>query len=177
MLAIVPAGNAACTSGAKQVFSQFGDANYYSLLANGGFESGSTSWTTAGRAAVVGGNETFSLAGGGSHSLSLPVGASATSARFCIASDTPLARFVMRVPSGTNGVLRLDAIVDGRPPLSVGSVSARSANWAPSPQVKLWLTNFAFLAPTGTITIRLRVTATTGTWLVDDFFLDPFKKG
>ena len=176
LLAIVPAADASCTSGAKQVFSQFGDLNYYSLLPNGGFESGKTSWTTTGTAAVVAGSEPFALSGKGTSSLSLPTGTSATSSAFCIASDTPLARFVMRLGSGTTGSLRLDAVV-GSLVLPLGTVTSNSTSWAPSPQIKLWLTNFAFLAPSGEITIRLRATATSGSWQVDDFFLDPFKKG
>ena len=176
MLAVVPAANATCTAGAKQVFSQFGDANYYSLLPNGGFESGKASWTAVGGAAVVAGNETFALSGKGANSLSLPAGASATSVAFCIAADTPLARFVMRLKSGYD---RLAAPRrGGRQPGAAARRPSRGRppTWAPSPQIRLWLTNFAFLAPNGEITIQLRATATSGSWLVDDFFLDPFKK-
>jgi hypothetical protein len=175
MLVIVPAANATCTSGAKPIFSQFGDANYYLLLPNGGFESGKASWTATGGAAVVPGNETFALAGKGDNSLSLPAGASATSSTFCITADTPLARFVMRLKSGTTGSLRLDAMI-GSLAFPLGTVTSTSTAWAPSPQVRIWLTNFASLARSGEITIQLRATATSGSWLVDDFFLDPFKK-
>jgi hypothetical protein len=177
LLVAAPAADASCVSGAKQVFSQFGDANYYSPLPNGGFESGKTSWATTGAAAVVAGNQPFALSGSGkgTSSLSLPSGSSATSSTFCITKDTPLARFVMRLRSGTAGALRLDAVV-GSLVLSLGTVTSNSTTWAPSPQIRVWLTNFALLSPSGEVNIRLRATATSGAWQVDDFFLDPFKK-
>jgi hypothetical protein len=174
-LMVVPAANADCTPGAKQVFAPWGDANFYSLLPNGGFESGKIFWTLTGGAAVVAGSEPFALSGKGASSLSLPLGASATSPVFCIQSNTPLMRFVSRLATGASGTLRLDAVVAGVP-MSLGSISGSSTTWAPSPQVKLWLTNFMWLAPSGSINIQFRATATAGAWMLDDVYLDPLKR-
>jgi hypothetical protein len=174
-LALAPAASANCTPGAKPVFASWGDANYYSLLPNGGFESGKNGWTTSGGATVVAGNEPFSLSGRGASAMSLPLGASATSPMFCIEANTPLMRFVRRLAAGSSGTLRLDAILNGVP-MSLGSISGSSTTWAPSPQVNLWLANYARLAPSGQICIQFRVTATAGSWLIDDVYLDPLKR-
>src|SRR4051794_1792968 len=120
LLALAPAASANCTPGAKPVFASWGDANYYSLLPNGGFESGKNGWTTSGGATVVAGNEPFSLSGRGASAMSLPLGASATSPMFCIEANTPLMRFVRRLAAGSSGTLRLDAILNGVP-MSLGS--------------------------------------------------------
>src|SRR5262245_33496686 len=134
LFALAPGASAAnCTAGAKQVFAPWGDANYYSLLPNGGFESGKNGWTTTGAATVVAGNEPFNLSGKGAYSMSLPVGSSATSPSFCIESKTPLMRFVSRLAAGSSGTLRLDAVVNGLP-MSLGTVSGSSTTWSPSPQ-------------------------------------------
>jgi hypothetical protein len=175
LLTVAPAASANCTPGAKQVFAPWGDANYYSLLPNGGFESGKAGWAVSGGAMVVTGNEPFNLSGKGVSALSVPLGGSATSPTFCIQSKTPLMRFVSRLAAGTSGTLRLDAVVNGLP-MSLGSVAGSSTTWAPSRQVNMWLSNFAWLAPSGEITIQFRVTATAGSWLIDDVFLDPLKR-
>ena len=169
------AGAKECAPGAKQTFAQFGDANFYTLLPNGGFESGRSLWTTTGSAAVVTGNESFGLAGTGTSSLRLPPGSSATSPVFCIQSSTPTMRFVQRLSSGGSGTLRLDAVIGGVP-LGLGTVSASSTSWTPSPIVSLWVAAMAPLAPQGALDIQFRVTATAGTWQIDDVYLDPLKR-
>lgn len=175
-LAMAPAAGAMqCAPGAQQVFAQFGDASYYTLLPNGGFESGKTAWTTTGSATVAVGNEPFNLSGKGASSLTLPAGASATSPVFCIQAKTPTMRFVRRLAAGAGGTLRLDAVVAGVP-LSLGTISGTSTAWAPSPVVNLWLSSFTVLAPQGALDIQFRVTAISGTWQIDDVFLDPLKR-
>lgn len=175
VLGVVPASQAACTAGGSQVFSRWGDLNYYSLLPNGGFESGKNQWTLAGTASVASGNESFELAGDGSWSLSLPAGSSALSPSFCIESATPLVRWVQRLASGTTGTLAVDALVNGTA-YRLATVTGTSTVWAPSPQVGIWLSSFSALTGTGSLTAQLRIAAASGSWRVDDVYLDPLKR-
>src|SRR3954462_2174724 len=62
----------------SQPFARFGDNASYTPVPGGSFEGGNGGWSLSGGAKVVSGNESFNVVGG-SHSLSLPAGATATS--------------------------------------------------------------------------------------------------
>lgn len=172
--------NAGCVGGSSQAFKQFGDLNYYSLIANGGFESTTPAWAFSGGAAVVNGNETFYLNNRNDRrSASLPAGASATSPAFCIQADTPLSRFVARTGSGSGASLRVDLVC----PLLLGGTAvvtaARfggSSAWAPTPQIPMLACLVTGGTPLTSATIQVRIVAESGCWHLDDFYLDPYKK-
>src|SRR5581483_1428137 len=95
-----PAGAAlgvACPDPNSQVFMPWGDPSFFAYMPNGGFESGSAGWTLDGGAGVVAGNESFSARGdGGTHSLALPAGSSATTPRMCIGLLSSHMRFFVQ---------------------------------------------------------------------------------
>ena len=164
-----------------QAFSQFGDQTDYLLVPGGTFEAGGTPWVLAAGAAVASGNESFLLnAKTDAAHLALPVGASATSPSFCIASSTPTMRLVARTPSASAS-LRVDLLVpDPKNPatiyrLPLGKLTG-SGVWAPSAVVNLWVSYLLPLLPGGMWTSQVVLTAETGDWDVDDVYLDPFKK-
>ena len=75
-----------------QTFLPWLDLAYYQEAPDSGFEDGG-SWTLAGGAAVVAGNQPF-LAG--ARSLDLPAGSSATTAPICVTVAHPTIRFFAR---------------------------------------------------------------------------------
>src|SRR3954453_2805958 len=66
----------------ERPFTRWLDLFQYTLVPGGNFESNAAGWTLTGGAQVVSGNESFNVSGG-SHSLSLPAGSSATSPAMC----------------------------------------------------------------------------------------------
>lgn len=73
-----------------------GDDSDYSIAPAGDFESGGAGWTLTGGARVVSGNETLGVSGG-SKSLQLPLGSTATSPAFCVDESHPHFRFAYKV--------------------------------------------------------------------------------
>jgi hypothetical protein len=107
--------------------------------------------------------------------MRLTQGASVVSPGFCVRWNTPLVRFVAKTSSGSTAALRTDAILSNGLAVTVSRISGTSS-WQSTPQIPLWVNYLATLAPSGTATINLHITAETGTWQVDDVYLDPFKK-
>jgi hypothetical protein len=182
----VPAANAGLISGLVDVvlptcgttvypFAQFGDNNGYYALPNNGFESGATGWSLSGGAGVVSGNEPWYVNGRGASSLALRPGASATSPAVCINLLDPFFRMFAKSASA-NGNLQVQIIFRGLTGnltglLNFGSLSPSGyGSWQPSSTVPSLLA-----LPLGTTSAQMRVTSTasSGTWQIDDVFVDP----
>jgi hypothetical protein len=102
-VAAVPAvASAACVQApTTKAFSKVGDAADYSLAPGGDFES-TAGWTLTSGAKIVSGNENVGITGG-SKSLSLPLGATATSPEFCVDESNPYFRFVAKPDKAVAG--------------------------------------------------------------------------
>src|SRR6476660_200243 len=83
----VPTSPCPATPSAGTVFAGWHDNAQYVPVAGGTFEGATTGWSLSGGAAVVSGGSPF---WGGSHSLGLPTGASATSASICVGAGYPV---------------------------------------------------------------------------------------
>lgn len=181
----VPAANAGLIGSVTQLvlptcgsngypFAQFGDSHAYYGFANNGFESGSNGWTLSGGAYVGRGNEPWLVNGAGSHSLTLPAGASATSPGFCINLLDPAIRAFARGTTG--GDLQIQVIFHGLTGNLTGILNIADLTgtngWAPTSRVS---SNLAL--PLLTAYAQIRVTAASGTWQVDDAFVDPYING
>ena len=169
----------ACANDVSQPFLPWLDPGRYFLAPAGGFEAGAYGWALTGGAAVVGGNEPWHLAGAAdSHALSLPVGARATSPAMCIGLVDPTLRFFVRNTSLLGlGTLLVSADVSAggisvRAP--IGLVEAGKA-FAPSLPLPVLANLTAGLPLLGTGQVRLTFTAVTGSWQIDDLYVDPFK--
>lgn len=184
-LLAVPAANAGLIGSVTQTalptcgstghpFAQFGDANAYYGFANNGFESGSNGWTLSGGASVGRGNEPWLVNGAGSHSLNLPAGASATSPSFCINLLDPAIRAFARGTTG--GDLNIQVIFHGATGNLTGLLNVADLTgtngWAPTSRV-----SSSLALPLLTVSAQIRVTAASGTWQVDDAFVDPYING
>jgi hypothetical protein len=182
-LAVFAGSAQACSSsGAKTVFSPWGDQRNYVLAPDGGFEAGGSGWQLNRGAAVVEGNESYYLnAAADSKSLSLPAGSSAVSPPVCMAIDTPSFRLVARNSGNPSSQLRVEAVykllglVRTR---TAGTLRAGSA-WAPTQSVSTVLTLSTLVGTLIPSAIEIRFTPldSSGQWQVDDVYVDPFRRG
>lgn len=181
-----PAANAGLISGivgvalptcgaASQPFAQFGDFRSYYSVPNNGLESGSTGWSLSRGAAVVAGNEPWHVSGPGAFSLGLPAGASALTPATCINLLDPAIRF-FAASADANGVLHVQVIFRGLLGNTLGILNSADLapadymGWSPTEAV-----SSALALPLGTTSFQLRLTSTasSGTWQVDDVYVDP----
>jgi hypothetical protein len=160
-------------------FAHWGDTGKYFALDNNGFENGSTSWTLAGGAKVVSGNESSHLnSPSDSHSLRLPTGASAQSAAACFDVSAQTVRLMVKGPTSSGAQLKVDAYVlthtssgDNIRTVSTQIINPGSS-WNPSAAVTFALGQSQMLAATATV--QFTFTALGGTWQIDDVYVDPF---
>jgi hypothetical protein len=169
-----------CSPTATQAFASWGDQRNYTLLPNGSFENGSTSWALSGGAKVVAGNEPFHLNGrSDSHSLLLPAGSSAYSATMCFALGDWHLRFLMRNVGSQTGSLRVTVIVPsllgGLLTILDGGTVSGNGTWQPSPRVQLLLSNVTSLLGTKAVAFRFTPTGRDAAYQIDDVYLDPWK--
>ena len=179
---LVGTGSASyCDPTATKAFAAYGDSANYASLFNGGFESGSTGWTTSGGAKVVSGNEPAYVSGDrrDSHSLLLPSGSSAYSSTVCFAfGDWHLRLFAKNVGS-SSGTLHVQVVVPSLlggllTVLDGGTVSGKGT-WAPSPRLQLALCNVTSLLGTRAVAFRFTPVGNGAAYQIDDVYLDPWK--
>jgi hypothetical protein len=187
----VPAANAGLisglTSGLTQLvaptcgvnqfpFAQFGDSHSYYAFANNGFESGSAGWTLTGGARVVSDNEPWFVNGSGGSALSLPAGATATSPATCINLFDPHFRMFAK-SAAANGNVRVQILFHGLTGNLTGVLNLTSfspsgyGDWQPSGDIPSLL---ALPILTTSAQVRLTSLASSGSWEIDDVFVDPW---
>jgi hypothetical protein len=152
------------------VFEQWLDYSNYFLAPDGGFENGADGWALDG-ASVDAGNQSY---GSGSSSLALGGGDSATSPSVCVGLEHPTFRYFVRRTGGlpSSRLVAKVVLADGSA-IPVGIILGGSSSWQPSP-VTLIGANLLPLLTGGTSTqVAFRFTATSGTWQVDDVYVDP----
>jgi hypothetical protein len=160
----------------SQVFAPWGDNDQYFGFTNNGFENGTSGWTVSG-AAVAKGNEPWHVNGAGSSSLAIGPGGSASSPLVCTALDAPHWR-MFALAGAANGPLHARIVFYGLTGnitgiLNFNDVSPSSfGSWAPSPFV-----SSALALPLLTKYAQLQLTsgATSGTWQIDDVYVDPWR--
>lgn len=169
-----------CPSGGAQVFSPWGDSNYYLPAPNGGFESGSYGWSLSGGAAVGGGNEPFLSTG--SHSLNLPSGSSALSPQICLGTQQLYIRMFGKDQNGSDNGLRVRVYWYGLLNQLLGysdyAVFPGGGGWSPTGQVD---SSGGLLAPLPVVALlcsssaRIQITplGSGSHWQVDDVYIDP----
>jgi hypothetical protein len=156
-------------------FTPWDDSSSYCAFPNLGFESGSTGWTLNGNASVVTTNEPWHVSGPGTHALQLGPGASALSAPLPVNLLDPWLRFFAR-SAGASGSLQVQVFFRGASGnltglLNFGSLSQGSySSWQPTQKV---LSALALPLLTSTVQVQLTSQARSGSWQVDDVYLDP----
>ena len=159
------------------------DVLNYTAVPNGGLESGATSWTLTGGAAVVDGNEPFYVRSSADrYSLSLPPGSSATTAPMCVRTLDATMRFFAVNAGSLLSTLKVEALytdAGGRQRTATVGLLLGTPQWAPSLPTLVFanLTNLPLLTD-GTIDVRFRFTpqGLFGRWRIDDVYVDPMKE-
>jgi hypothetical protein len=180
----IPAASAGLTTGhsllpscgpTTQPFTTWGDSGSYCAFPNLGFESGRTGWTLSGNASVVAANEPWHVSGPGTHALQLGPGASALSSPLPVNLLDPWLRFFAH-SSAANGSLHVQVLFRGLTGnvtglLNFGTLSPGGfTSWQPTPDV---LSILALPLLTTTAQVELTSQAKSGSWQVDDVYLDP----
>jgi hypothetical protein len=157
------------------------DIASYTPAPDGGFEAGAHGWALGGGAAPLAGNEPYRVGGGAdSTALRLPAGGSATSPAFCVGLEHPTVRlFAKRVGGSLLSTLRVDVqFEDGlgvTRTLPIGLVLG-DGRWAPSLPMPI-VANLLPLLPGAHTPVALRlVPQGSAACLVDDVYVDPFKR-
>lgn len=173
-----------CGYDASHPFLRFLDPLPYTLLPDGGFERGAAGWTLSGGARVGVGNEPWYASGPGSRSLLLPDNSSATSPPMCMGLVLPVVRFFSQGGSLLS-YLQVDAIYTDasgrRQSVMLLPAGLPSGSWSPSaPMAQLGGTINALTLNGLTTDIQLRFTPKgglfgSGTWRIDDVYVDPWK--
>lgn len=173
-----------CGYGASQPFLRFLDPLPYTLMPDGGFEAGAAGWKLSGGARVATGNEPWYVSGPGSRSLVLPSGSSATSPPMCMGLVLPVVRY-FSTGGSLLSYMQVDALY--RDPagrqrsVTLLPLGLPSGSWAPSlPMLQLAGTLNALTLNGLTTDIQLRFTPRggllgSGTWRIDDVYVDPWK--
>jgi hypothetical protein len=151
-----------------QPFAPWGDANDYVLTTGGSFESGQPAWTLKGGAQLVSDNAPNALdPASDSKALSLPAGASATSACVTAPHIVGIVRFFAK-QLAPGAQLKVEILVKGGV-YAAGTITAGSS-WAPSPMLASNAPNYK-----GAVTYQVRLTNVgSGGMDVDDVYFDPY---
>lgn len=161
----------------EQPFLPWADPAQYVLVPGGSFGSGGDGWTLSG-SRVISADEPWNVSGDATPgALELPAGAGAVSAPLCVTLLHPTLRFFAR---GSAGYSRLDVEVlydlDGsRRSLALGTISG-DGEWAPTLPLAV-LANLLADRHGFVNQVSFRFTARSGAWLVDDVYVDPYRKG
>ena len=161
-----------------QPFLRWSDTADYTLVPGGTFESGAPGWTLENNARVVT-TATRDL-GGGTRALSIPKGSKVITRSVCITEFHPTIRFFAQA-KGTATRMLVEVLYEDLG----GSVNAMpiaylkpSSTWQPTVVVPIHVNLRAAVALSKNASVAFRLTAEDGegTWLVDGFYVDPFKQ-
>jgi hypothetical protein len=154
----------------SKAFAEFGDTNDYYLAPGGAFES--LSWERIGSVALNSDNDPFDLAPG-LFSAQLDSGES-ISASFCVDHTMPHLRFVAKRRSGQQLDVTVKTVFGGSIDTSSGTLAITDAyeSWTPTGYISL-KTGAIPAGESGTATVTMR---SSGTWRVDNVFLDPYRR-
>ncbi len=157
-----------------QPFLYAGDLNYYVLAPGqtpGNFEG--TGWTLSGKASI----KTTTLKDGSTGQvLDLPSGSKAVSPSFCVTSEYPTARSLVRDLSGAQGVylnVSYEGTTTWEKPKNTGQVHGNGTEWTLSTPVNLQPENV-----TGWQILRLTLVpgGTKSDFQLYNLFIDPYKR-
>ena len=154
------------------VFAPWLDYANYFLAPDGGFEKKAAGWDLDG-ATIGDGNEPFNLSGAGKSSLHLEAGQSATSPAVCVGLEHPTFRFVARRTAGSVlDTLSMSVVLPDGTHLPVGTMTSGSL-WQPSPLMLLVANLLPTVSTDDSVDVRLHFTANSGSWQIDDVYVDP----
>ena len=161
----------------EQPFTAWDDTLDYFLAPDGDFSAGAAGWELAG-ATVVEENEPWNVDGSETAAaVQIESGSSATSPWICVGLDDPTMRFFAHSTGDAAGTLDVEVLYsdgDGNEQaLTIGTITGDSAvEWTP-------VTPLPITANTYEMTVAFRFTphGSDSSWLIDDVYIDPYRKG
>ena len=166
----------------SQPFSRWSDKASYTPVPGGAFEAGQAAWTLSGGAKVVSGNESFKVRSAtDSSSLYIPAGGVATSPAMCVGLSEPSVRWFQKQSNsllGLTGAMSVSVLTETslglvvETPVGAGLLGTA---WSPS-LTGLIVTNLLPLLPNNKTAVAFRFRAVTGSWNVDDVYVDPYQR-
>jgi hypothetical protein len=184
ILVVPAAAQAACPStSTTKAFQAFGDSNDYSLVPNGGFETGAGGWSLL-RSNVTAGNEPWSVRGAGdAKSLAIDAGGVAVSPTVCVDLSRPTYRFFAKRTSGSWGVLNLRVRwQDASGRTNETTIAALDTNfgtgWGVSPTLNI-ASLLGLWNADQDVSVQLVFDPENygGSWAIDDVYVDPYARG
>ena len=161
-------------------FQRWGDSASYKQAPGGDFEGDLADWTLSGGARTVEGGEPWGVTGRvGSRALALPAGASAVTPATCVNAGAPTFRFFARSTGGFLPLLRADLLYrDGlfRIVAVPAGIVLPGQAWRPTLPM-LTVSAVAAAVAGGEAPLAIRFTAMSGSWQIDDVFVDPYSRG
>jgi hypothetical protein len=171
---------ASCTTQVlERPFIRWLDIFTYTLVPDGGLERGAAGWSRAG-SSVISGNESYYVRSrADTRSLRLPPGSSATTPAMCVGLGHPTLRLFARSTGSLLSLLRVEVLFEdplGRVrSLPLGVVTAGST-WRPTLPMPV-VANLLPLLPGRKTAVAFRFTpAGSGTWQIDDLYVDPNRR-
>ena len=160
----------------QQPLVDVGDAGWYYLVQNGSFTEGTNAWSTSGPVTVVNSSSPQDVMSAGGGSLALGSYGSATSARFCTASDHDRARLFYRSP----GVPGLTLVVRITSTSNLWLRSSYTTTYRLDGSTPGWKLSPTMVVPdwtdwTGVQQTSITLRASGGTFQVDDVMVDPWR--
>ena len=162
-------------------FAPWLDPAAYVMVPGGDFESGAAGWTLTGGASVVNGNESHNVGGSGdSHSLSLPAGSSATSPAMCVGIEHPTLRGFLRNTGSSLSSMQIEVLfedLDGNVHSADIATHGAGSSWNPSSPMLIGANLIDLLSNGDTaVAFRFSPQGWGGSWRIDDFYVDPYRR-
>jgi hypothetical protein len=166
-----------CNAPVSKPFAKFGDTADYKAVPGGSFEVGDAAWKLS-RASIVSGNQTSApRKSSDRRSLKLTPLASATSPAVCVGLEHPTLRYFVR-SSGLLPLMTVEVLAETElglvVPVPIG-VGLLGSTWRPSMR-HLVVANLLPLLPDNYTPVAFRFRAVTGTWYIDDVYVDPKRR-
>jgi hypothetical protein len=163
----------------SQPFLPWADPAQYTLAPGGAAES-ADGWQLTGPATISGGNEPWLVhSAQDARALSLGAGATATTGAICVGLEHPTLRF-FATGGDTLSALRVDVLFEDASgavqTLTIGRVAGGGA-WQPTAVMPIVANLLATLPGDRTAVAFSFTTEGTGSWAIDDVYVDPFSRG
>lgn len=158
----------------EQPFALWGDFARYTLVGDGDLTGGAAGWDLDG-ADLVADNEPWYVHGGDTpRALRLRAGDSATTPPICVSLAHPTVRFFLRNRGGLLGTLTVEVITSNGLTLPVGLIPGLLGDDAWSPSAPLLVVGNLI---DDEVSFRFTAGGIGGSYVIDDVYVDPYKKG
>lgn len=160
-------------------FLPWADPAAYTLVPQGSFGKGAVDWRLS-NARVVAEDKPFQVNGDRQPAaLRIEAGGSITSPPMCLGLEHPTLRLFARNDGSGLGALEIEALVEDDSgdtlALPIGEALGH-ARWAPTLPLPV-VANLLPVLPGEHTLVAFRFTAAGSAWVIDDVYVDPYRKG